>query len=75
MKHLFVSVDTFSKFLKIHPIRKAATRAVIKYLFDHYLPENGKPDRIQTDHGTQFTSMHWINKLNENNLKHILKHG
>lgn len=72
MKYLFVTVDTFSKFVRICLIRKATTNAITKCLFDHDIPEYGKPDRIQTDHKTQFTSMQWTIKLNENKVKHIL---
>ena len=67
-RYLLVAMDAFSKYFQIYPIKKADTRTTIKKLFDNYIPKLGKPQAIQTDHGTQFTAKGWSTKLRENNI-------
>lgn len=71
VKHLLVTIDAFSKFVVIYPIKKANTPTVIKKIFENYIIKYGKPRRIQCDHGTQFTSALWRNKLQEEQIELI----
>ena len=41
-------------------------------IFGHYIPLFGKPSRIVTDHGTQFTSQVWKDKLRKEGIQHNL---
>ena len=43
-------------------------QSVINKIFNDYIIKHGKPKRIQADHGTQFTSKKWINKLKTENI-------
>ena len=45
--------------------------AVINKIFKDYIIKFGKPVAIMTDHGTQFTSKKWTDKLRENRIKPI----
>ena len=53
----------------MYPLKKATTRACLKKLFDYYIPESGKPIRILSDNGTQFTADLWRTDLEKNNIK------
>ena len=56
MKYILVCLDAFSKFVALYSLKKATTLSVINLIFKKYIPQHGKPLRIQADHGTQFTS-------------------
>lgn len=60
MRYLLVVLDTFTKFVVIYPLTKASAKITIKSLFEDYIPTYGRPIRIQSDHGTPFTSRLWI---------------
>lgn len=62
-KWLLVTIDAFSKFVRIYPLKAANAQSTINCIFNKYIPEVGKPKRIQCDHGTQYTSTKWINRL------------
>lgn len=56
MEYIFVVLDIFSKYVRLYPIKRETTDTVLKKLFDSYFPEMGKPKRILSDNGTQFSS-------------------
>lgn len=63
-RYVLVMVDAFSKFIMFCPMRKATTGAVLRAYgkwFDLY----GKPDRILSDLGTQFSAKAYEKKLAE----------
>ena len=63
-----VCLDAFSKFVALYPLKNATTEAVINKIFNDYIVKHGKPERIQADHGSQFTSKKWIEKLKKENI-------
>lgn len=68
MKYILVCLDAFSKYVALYPLKNATTDAVINKIFNDYVLKHGKPERIQADHGTQFTSKKWIEKLKKENI-------
>ena len=56
VQYLLVVLDAFSKLVKIFPLKNATTQMSLKSIIDKYIPECGKPKRILSDNGTQFTS-------------------
>lgn len=44
------------------------TRTTISKIFNHYIPTYGKPQKIQSDHGSQFTANAWKKKLKDENI-------
>uniref|UniRef100_A0ABD2X4Y4 RNA-directed DNA polymerase n=2 Tax=Trichogramma kaykai TaxID=54128 RepID=A0ABD2X4Y4_9HYME len=70
--YILVCVDAFSKFVQLYPIRRADAPTTIRRIFNDYLPKYGPAKRIQTDHGTQFTSILWKRALRESNITHVL---
>lgn len=64
-RYLLVAIDAFSKYVNLYPLRRATTEETIRKMFQEYIPKMGKPERIQFDHGTQFTARKWTNKLRE----------
>lgn len=55
-EYIFVMYDAFSKYIKLYPIKKETTQTILRKVIHSYIPELGKPRRILSDHGTQFTS-------------------
>ena len=51
--------NKISKFVILHPLRRANTKVVINKLSKDHFSEYGKPSKIATDHGIQFTSPMW----------------
>lgn len=72
LKSILITVDAFSRFVVLYPIRRQTTKTAIRKIFDDYIPKYGKVSRIINDHGSQFTSPVWFDKLEEENVKMIL---
>lgn len=72
VQYIFIILDTFTKFVQLYNLKRATSQAVIDRMFKEYIPTYGKPKKILTDHGTQFKSRIWIQKLEENQIRHIL---
>ena len=70
-KYILSTIDTFSKFVVLYPLRRANTKAVISKLSKDHFPKYGKPLKIITDHGTQFTSPQWSNFLKETSIQQV----
>lgn len=71
MEYIFVILDVFSKYIKLYPIKKEKTEVILGKLFNKYIPEMGKPNRVISDHGSQFTSPKWKNRLRKEGIKVI----
>jgi len=59
VQFLLVVLDAFSKLVRLYPLKRATTRASITRLKDNYFPECGKPKRLLSNNGTQFTANKW----------------
>ena len=68
LRYVLVCLDAFSKFVALYPLKNATTEAVISRIFNDYIKNHGKPERIQCDHGTQFTSPKWTEKLKKEGI-------
>ena len=68
LRYVLVCLDAFSKYVALYPLKHATTNAVINKIFNDYIKNHGKPERIQCDHGTQFTSPKWIEKLEKEKI-------
>ena len=71
-KYILGIEDGFCKYIKLYPLRRQTTQATIQKLFGDYVPNHGLPKRIVTDHGTQFTTDSWKEKLKRAGIKHTL---
>ena len=71
VQYLFVILDAFSKLLKVYPMKNATTYMSSKRIFENYIPECGKPKRLLSDNGTQFTSPKWKDALEKEGIKVI----
>lgn len=71
LEYIFVLLDVFSKYVKLFPIKKENSRTILRKLFNSYIPEMGKPERILADHGTQLTSPKWSDQLREAGIRVI----
>lgn len=75
-KHILVTLENFTKVNSWHftPYEEQTLSSgdtVARKIFLHYIPHFGRPTRIQCDHGTQFTSPKWAEKLKNENIKLI----
>lgn len=69
--YIFVVQDVFSKLVTLYPIRRANTKICLSKLKDRYFPKMGKPKRVLSDHGSQFTSPIWKAELEAVGIKVI----
>lgn len=59
VQFIFVVQDTFSKIVKLYPIKRAVTKICLDKLINDYFINVGIPKKILADNGTQFTSHLW----------------
>lgn len=67
-RYVFIMTDNYSRHVKLYPIKKANTSTVLNKMFNHYIINYGKPNKILSDNGTQFRSHTYIDKLKENEI-------
>ena len=70
-EHILVMMDTFSKYTKLYPLKRATCEATVRKI-DEFINDLGKPQNILSDRGTQFTSKRWKEALEERGIKMIL---
>lgn len=68
-QYIFVVLDSFTKFVKMYPMRVATARGCVKILTEKYIPEFGCPEAILSDHGSQFTAKIWTKTLRDMNIE------
>lgn len=68
--HLLVTVDAFTKFIFLKPVKSTKTKLVIDFLKEIY-GYYGHPHTIITDQGSAFTSKQFGEYCKENNIKHV----
>ena len=69
-KHILVTVDAFTKFVKLYPVNTTNTKEVLICL-DNYAEYYSRPRRIISDRGSCFTSLEFESYLEENNIEHV----
>lgn len=69
MKWIFVVVDNFSKYVQLYPLRTARTSTALNKLLKHWTDQVIKPEKVLSDHGTQFTSKNWKKALEDQGIK------
>lgn len=57
--YIFVALDVFSKYVRLHPMKRATARAALHRILSDYCSNAGTPRRVLSDNGTQFTSAFW----------------
>ena len=68
---ILVVLDGFSKFTFLHPLKKATTSGVVKFLRDTVLSVFGCPEVVVSDNGRQFTSNDFSQFLNKYSIQHM----
>ncbi|MCI0560640.1 MAG: transposase family protein, partial [Nitrososphaera sp.] len=69
VQYILVTIDTFSKLVNLFTLKKATAQVCVKKLRDHYFVNVGKPKRILSDHGSQFTARQWKQFAEESNVE------
>jgi transposase InsO family protein len=70
VRHVFVILDVFSKYVGFYATKKATKRAVLRCLMKHW-EKHGKPVTVLSDQGTQFTAKLWSSTLAENDVGYV----
>lgn len=70
--YVITATDAYSKWAFAIPSQKVRTSELIKFLEDSILSVHGKPKRIITDRGTQFTSSEWKEFISNMDIEHKL---
>ena len=70
-EHILVMTDTFTKYTKLYPLKRATCESTIRKI-DEFINDIGKPQKILSDRGTQFTVKRWKEALKERGIKMIL---
>jgi transposase InsO family protein len=64
-RYIFVCFDVFSKFVKLYSLKAATMKAYLNKVVNDYVINMTRPRCILSDHGTQFSSKKWKDKLAE----------
>lgn len=70
-QYILVIIDGFTKHVKLYPLCRATTGATLKKFLGDYCKEQGKPQTILSDNGSQFTSPAWSESLEKEGIKSI----
>nr|AKD28118.1 pol polyprotein [Glypta fumiferanae] len=69
VQYIFVMLDAFSKYVSLFPMKRATTRMCLKKVFEVFVAKFGRPKRVLSDHGSQFTSKQWKLRLENEQIK------
>ena len=70
-KFVLVIIDVFSKFVQVYPINKPTSKNCLAHLMNRFIPKCGVPEKVLSDHGSQFTSEEWVQTLSNSDIKVI----
>lgn len=69
-KYVFLVIDTFSKFLRLYPVRTPNPKEIC-YCMKSYFNAYSRSLIIVTDTGNTLSSGHFQSFLEDNNIKHV----
>lgn len=69
VRYILVVLDAFSKYVRLYPMKKATTKVSLKKILEDFVPICGKPKKILSDNGSQFSSMVWREGLEEQGIR------
>lgn len=67
---ILVVVDVFSKFTKLYGLRRATSTTYINKI-RQYVEKYGRPDKILSDNGPQFSSRKWKKEMLELGIREV----
>lgn len=70
-QYLLVVVDWFTKFVLVHPMSKATSRAIVTFLENNVFLIFGAPQIIAADNGPQFTSREFESLVRSYNVQKV----
>lgn len=70
--HLLIVLDQFTKFILIHPLRKADAASIVSFLKHNVFHIFGVPESIFSDNGAQYTSWEFPKLLNKYDIIYTL---
>lgn len=70
--HLLIVLDQFTKFVLLHPLRKADAASIVSFLEHHVFHLFGVPESIVSDNGSQYTSREFSKFLKKYDAIHTI---
>lgn len=70
--HLLIVLDQFTKYVLLHPIRRADASTIVLFLETNVFHMFGTPETILTDNGAQYDSRMFANLLRRYGITHTL---
>lgn len=71
LKHIFLIVDGFTKFIRLYTCKSTTTDEALKHLND-YFRVYSKPKTVISDRGSCFTSHKFVTVMKELSIQHVL---
>ncbi|XP_043661543.1 uncharacterized protein K02A2.6-like [Drosophila teissieri] len=68
---IFVCLDHFSKFVRLHPMKQAVATEVVKFLEVNIFHQFDVPEVIHSDNGKQFVSQTFADLMDRYGINHI----
>ena len=68
IKYLFVTIDVFSRFASVVPMKNKVSKTIIDAMKESFNIMNGKPDIINCDNGSEFINNDFKKFVNYNNI-------
>lgn len=65
VRYIFVVLDNFTRFVRLYPIKRATAVIVTNRMVENYILTYGTPKCIVSDHGAQFSSKMWQDRISE----------
>lgn len=69
--HILVVLDKFSKFVFLHPLRKATAKEIVDYLEHQIFYLFGVPETVYSDNGVQYKSKEFTALVKRFGIKHL----
>ena len=74
-KYLFTTIDVFSKMAWVYPLKENKCVRVMECFQDILRKCGQKPERLNTDRGSELICKKFVNFLKENNIHHYLSYS
>lgn len=69
--YILVVLDKFSKFVLLHPLRKASATEVKTFIEQHIIQLFGVPETLYSDNGVQYRSKEFKEMVNKYGINHL----
>lgn len=69
--YILVVLDKFTKFVLLHPLKKASASEVATFIEQHFIQMFGVPETLYTDNGVQYRSKQFLQLVRKYGINHL----